>query len=52
MTFMEQHVKGIIHPEMKIVIYLSSSIVPNLYVFVLLNTKEDILKNVGNTFFY
>ncbi len=45
-----QCVKGIVHPKMKI---LSSFTHPQVFqtcmnVFVLLNTKEDILKNVGN----
>ncbi len=40
---------GIVHPKMKIVSsFTHAQVVPNLYAFfVLPNTKEDILKNVG-----
>jgi len=38
--------KGILHPKMKILIsFTHPQVVANLYEFLLLNTKEDILKN-------
>ncbi len=41
--------KGIVHPKMKILSsFTHSQVVPNMYLFVLLNTKEDILKKVCN----
>ncbi len=41
--------KGIVHPKMKILSSFTHPVFPNLYEwFVLLNTKEDILKNEGN----
>ncbi len=40
-------VKGIVHPKMKILSsFTHPQVVPNLYEFVLPNTKEDILKKV------
>ncbi len=41
-------VKGIVHPKMNMVIIYSPSSSSKSVVFVLLNTKEDNLKNVGN----
>ncbi len=41
-------VKGIFHPKMKILSFTHPQVVPNLYEFALPNTKEDILKNIGN----
>ncbi len=41
-------VKGIVHPKMKILSFTHSQVVPNLYEFVPPNTKEDILKNIGD----
>lgn len=41
--------KGIVHPEMKIVIIcLPQVVLSRIYFLVLLNTKEHILKNVEN----
>ncbi len=43
------HLKGIVHPNMSL--FTHPQVVSNMYgmdLFVLLNTKEDILKNVGN----
>ncbi len=41
--------KGIVHPKMKILSsFTHPQVVPNLYeCLVLLNTKEDVLNNVG-----
>ncbi len=41
-------VKGIVHPKMKILSFTHSQVGPNLYEFVPPNTKEDILKNIGD----
>ncbi len=42
--------KGIVHPKITILSFTQPQIVPNLYefLFFLLNTLEDILKNVNN----
>ncbi len=39
---------GIVHPEIQMISSVTSPIVTDLWEFPLLNTKEDILKNVGN----
>ncbi len=40
--------KAIVHPKMKLLSFNNRHVVPTLYEFFLLNTKVDILKNVGN----
>ncbi len=44
--------KGIVHPKMKMLPFTHPQVVPNMYLFVLLNTKEDILKKVCNRLFW
>ncbi len=39
---------GIVHLKIQMISSVTSPIVPNLWEFPRLNTKEDILKNVGN----
>ncbi len=41
-------VKGIVHQKIKILLFTQPQVVPNLSFFLLLNTKEDILKNVSD----
>ncbi len=42
-------VKGIVQPKMNILSsFTHPQVVPNLCIFLLLNSKEDIFKNVGN----
>ncbi len=36
-----------VHPKVKIMSFIHPHDFPNLYEFLLLNIKEDILKNVG-----
>jgi len=49
--FLTVHLKGIVHPKMTIVSsFIQPQFVPNQYsmFFLMLNTKEDILKIVSN----
>jgi len=42
-----KNIKGLVHPKMKILsVFTPPHVVPKMCLFVLLNTKEDIWKNV------
>ncbi len=40
---MTKDIKGMIHPKKNILSFTDPHVVPSLYEFLLLNTKEDIL---------
>ncbi len=43
--------KGIVHPKMKIVTFTHPLVIPNLFDFLLWNTKDGILKNIFSNVF-